>query len=475
MSAIVIFTGNNRELLGESLDLMAHRGEEKTIYETVDGYQMASVAGRAFSASKLRHSSSEGIAVIDGFLLSPSGSGWSEETVQLYRELGKRFLERLEGSFSLAVNDGKETIVARDPIGLKPLYYGLIGRETIFASELKAIAPYCDEVALFPPGHYFTREEGFKEYSTCREIIDSGEIATDKEKAIEDVRETLEDSIRKRLEVLNCEPSIFLSGGLDSSCIAASLKPFVGSFKTFTVGKSDGEDPGCARVVADHLGTEHLEYFYDLDEMLEVLPDVIYHLESFDPLLVRSSIPNFILSKLASENGCEFVFMGEGADELFAGYDYMKKIGAGEEIEAELLHITENGHRSGFQRDDRMALAHGIEYDVPFMDQEMLKLAFSIPIEWKLHGKDKTEKWILRKAFEDQLPHEIVWRRKKKFSIGAGSYNLMEKYAQETVSQEQFERDREKAGIRTKEESLYFNIFKEVYHCEGAIETVYRN
>ena len=166
------------------------------------------------------------------------------------------------------------------------------------------------------------------------------------------------------------------------------------------------------KVVADHLGTEHLEYFYDLDEMLKVLPDVIYHLESFDPLLVRSSIPNFILSKLASENGCEFVFMGEGADELFAWYDYMKKIESGEEIEAELLRITENGHRSGFQRDDRMALAHGIEYDVPFMDPDMLKLAFSIPVDWKLHGKDKTEKWILRKAFEDRLPDER-WRKRR--------------------------------------------------------------
>ncbi len=477
MSAIVLYTGQDSEVMNKALKTMVHRGESSTAIETEDGQLLGSIRGRAFSDGSLRFSSHEGSAIMDGFLISSDVNEpeWAREILRLYEDQGEGFLKDLEGPFALAVSTGGKTLIARDPLGLKPLYYGHIGQDMLFASELKAVSSVCSDVAVFPPGNFFTFDKGFQEYSTFDELINPEIDGVDRDQAIDNVRRTLENSVEKRLASIDCEPVVFLSGGLDSSCIAAVTSLHIDNLKTFTVGYNGGEDPEFARVVSEHLNTEHIEYLYDLEDMLQVLPEVIYHLESFDPLLVRSAIPNYIVSKLAAEKGFSFVFMGEGADELFAGYDYMKRMESGESVEAELLRITENAHLSGFLRDDRMALAHGLEYDVPFMDLDMLNLAFSLPLKWKMHGSEKVEKWILRKAFESELPDEVVWRKKEKFSAGAGSYDIMSEYAEKQISDSEFEANSDGATVRSKEELLYFRIFKEYFPCKGAIETVYQN
>jgi len=475
MSGIAVFFGDTREMAKVSLSLLEHRGSRTRVLETGQKIGMGAVVSRAFDYKMSVFEGDGEYVVFDGFLRNYPDSAWPEKIMELYKENGREFLKELDGSFALAIHTDKETLIARDPLGLKPLYYGYINGYLACTSEMKALAPFCNEVKIFPPGHYYSSLKGFERYSSFENLLSQEPYAKSEEEAMELLRNSLGEAVENRVSAINSDPIVFLSGGLDSSCIAAVASSLNGSLRTFTVGSRDGKDPKFAREVSEYLGTDHSEYTYDFKEMLGTLPEVIYHLESFDPPLVRSAIPNYIVAKMAAEEGSSFVFMGEGADELFAGYEYMKELPSAESIDEESMRITRNGYRSGFQRNDRMSLAFGIEFDVPFMDPSVVNLAFSIPADWKIHGPEKTEKWILRKAFESELPESVVWRKKSKFSVGSGSSHLMKEYAEEAISDTEFERERQNNGIRSKEELLYFRIFDEQFPCRGAVETVYRS
>jgi asparagine synthase (glutamine-hydrolysing) len=223
-----------------------------------------------------------------------------------------------------------------------------------------------------------------------------------------------------------------------------------------------------ARYTAKFLGTRHLEYVYTRQEMIDALRAVIYHLESFDPALVRSAIPNYFLAKLAGEH-VKVVLSGEGADELFSGYAYLRQFQSHTALRQELTRITGELHNRNLQRLDRITMAHGLEGRVPFLDRAFIELAFRVPVEYKLYGTDNIEKWILRKAFEEHLPAEVVWRAKEKFSRGAGSAHIFEQIADYEISTAQFTLEQqeifEETGhlIRSKEELYYYRIFRESF------------
>lgn len=384
----------------------------------------------------------------------------TEVILHLYEEYGFDCVEFLEGMFCFAVYDNGEIFIARDRIGIKPLYYGYQGETIFFASEYKALNE-CINIEEFPPGHIYTSKNGFSKYYSLPDMSDRSvdkniEIITKK------INLELTKAVEKRM-VSDVPVGVLLSGGLDSSIIAAILKRFSESLYTFATGIKDAPDLLAARKVADFLGTKHYEYIYDEEEMLKTLPDVIYHLESFDAPLVRSSIPCYFVSKLASDY-VKVILTGEGADELFSGYHYLKNFDLNN-INRELYRITANLHNSNLQRTDRMTMAHSVEARVPFLDPQFINLMFEVPPNLKIPDKNNVGKVLLRKAFEEYLPEEILWRKKAKFSEGAGSSGIIRNYIETKITDEELlsERIKSPLEIRSKEELLYLRIFSDYY------------
>lgn len=411
--------------------------------------------------------------VMDGCLFNEE-MGEDEEcayVMDLFQENGKDFLDQLEGAFAFALTDGKSLFVARDPYGIKPLYYGSRNDTTYFASEIKELAEVTKDINIFPPGHYYTSQKGFGRYEYGNG--EQEELGSKKEAAKTLKRITVE-AVRKRVSP-DCRAGILLSGGLDSSVIAAAARHAFNEVETYAVGLEGSPDLEAARKVASHLNAKHRECVYTEKDILKVLPEVIYYLESYDAPLVESAIANYFVSRMAAEAGCDSVLCGEGADELFAGYHYIKDFASEEAIEKELESIISIGHSMGFQRVDRMNAAHGLDSQMPFMDQEIVEFAQSTPLEWKLYGEEKLEKWILRKAFDGELPHEVTWRCKAQFSHGTGSNDIMEGISDRLISDREFQQAVENNRdilVRTKEEYLYYKIFKEFFPYDSAAEAV---
>ena len=286
----------------------------------------------------------------------------SESLVHLYEDFGSGLVEHLDGMFAFAVADGENLFLARDPIGIKPLYLGEAkDGSLIFASELKAFPPSCREIKEFPPGAYFHSNEGLKTFYTVP-VIEPQEAS--EEFYIHQIRETLEETVGKRL-MSDVPLGAFLSGGLDSSIIAALVRKHIDELHTFSVGVEGSRDLEAARLVSRHLDTIHHEYIIRPQEVLEKLPEIVYHLESFDQDLIRSSIPCYFTSRLASEH-VKVILTGEGADEIFAGYTYYKEIGEDDILHDELRRSIASLHNINLQRVDRMTMAHSIEGRVPF-------------------------------------------------------------------------------------------------------------
>lgn len=384
----------------------------------------------------------------------------AEAVLHLYEEVGEECVKHLDGMFAFAVYDaGKGLMLARDPLGIKPLYRGEYGGAICFASEIKALCNTVPNFSEFPAGHYYTTALGMQKYFS---IGDSVLQVDSQDKAVNGVRYYLREAVRKCL-ISDAPLGVFLSGGLDSSIIAALASKRMPGLKSFSVGMAESMDREYARLCANYLGTEHYELVYTQDDMLSALPQVIYHLESYDAALVRSAIPNYFLCKLAGGH-IKVVLSGEGADELFGGYHYLKGLDD-EALSRELVEITESLHNTSLQRCDRMPMAHGIEARAPFLDMDMLKFAFSMPLKYKMSG-DGTEKWVLREAFKDDLPKEVVCRQKSKFSEGCGSSNVLAALAAEAISDKEFERERTIASgrvIPSKEELIYYRVFEECF------------
>ena len=382
----------------------------------------------------------------------------TEVVLSLYVKLGPRCLGLLDGMFSLAILGRDELFLARDALGIKPLYYSKCDGWLYFASEAKALIPLRRKITEFPPGYWYRSGSGFHRY------FDLEDWTAESLGGIEPltaVRSSLETAVEERL-VSDVPVGVFLSGGVDSSIIASIMKKRVEDLHSFAVGMPGGPDLGFARSVADYLGTEHHERIFTEADMVKALPEIVYHLETFDFALVRSAIANYFVAELASRY-LKVVLAGEGADEVYSGYHYLKEISKADRPK-ELLRITAALHNLNLQRVDRMTMAHGLEARVPYLDLDHVRVAFRVPATLKQRGG--VEKWVLREAFDGALPKDVVWRTKEKFSRGAGSAGVFEKIAGDEISDAAFEREREVDGglkLRSKEELYYYRVFKEFF------------
>ncbi|MBN1451064.1 MAG: hypothetical protein JW963_08630 [Anaerolineales bacterium] len=361
--------------------------------------------------------------------------------------------------FALAAVSANGLFLARDMLGVKPLYYGELDGSLAFASEVKALLTVTKDVHEFPPGTWYTPEDGFKSFGKVK----SGKLPyTDVDKIASELRLKLEQAIIRR--AASDEMGTWLSGGVDSSAIAALARPHVRVLHSFVSGVEGAPDVDYGGQMAEFLGTEHHVLIVTLEDLLAALPEVIYHLESFDALLVRSSITNYLTSKMVSDY-VGVVYSGEGGDELFAGYDYIKDLPT-KKIPEECEDIVMRLHNTALQRVDRSAQAHGVVPFIPFTDREVVDYALNIPPEFKVYrnGGAPVEKWILRKAVEDIVPESVLWRPKAKFWQGAGVQELLSEYAESTVSDADFQRERILPNgwkLNSKEELMYYRIFKE--------------
>ncbi len=410
----------------------------------------------------------------------------SEVIVHLYEKYGYGFVDMLDGDFAFVVACGKDFIAGRDPIGVKPLYYGEDEEGALwFASEMKVLADSCVSFQAFPPGHYYTPSTGFVQYykpewylaEKCKE---DGDVVK--------VRKALIAATKKRL-MADVPLGVLLSGGLDSSLtssIAARLLKEQGkSLHSFSIGlDADAPDLKAAKKVADFLGTIHHELYFSIEEGLAILKKLVWHLETYDVTSIRASTPMYFLSKGITDTGIKVVLSGEGADEIFGGYLYFKNAPSDKDFQEETIRRVKRLSTADCLRADKSTMAHGLEARVPFLDKEFLKTAMEIEAKYKMPSyHDGIEKHILRKAFDTPedpfLPEEILWRQKEQFSDGVG-YSWIDsliEYATSQVSDVQMEAAHLKYPVNTpvtKEAYFYREIFHEFYPQESAAKSVKR-
>ena len=392
----------------------------------------------------------------------------TEILLPLYQNFGPQLLQKIDGMFSFILAKDGEFFVARDPLGVKPLYYAQSEEGLFFASEIKALIDHSEQIKEFPPGHYYHQDEGLQQYYSLPE---PDVFLEDVDIILEKIRQGLSNSVRKRL-MSDVPVGVFLSGGLDSSIIAALMKQEVSQLHSFAAGFPNSPDLKAARLVSEYLGTIHHEYIYSEAEMLSVLSKVIYHFESYDPAWLRSCIPTYLISSLASQY-VKVVLGGDGADELFAGYSYLADYNDGKTLDRELRFLMNKFHHCNLQKLDRMTMAHGLEARVPFLDIDFVEMALTIEPNLKLHRSFGIEKYLLRKAFEDYLPSEIVWRDKMEFAHGCASSKVLEAHAEATISDQDFAQECSQGElISNKEELLYYRIFKKHFSDSNAANLV---
>ena len=393
-----------------------------------------------------------------------------EVALQLYEDQGWRAFEQLWGTFALVITaqDGRFA-VARDVLGIAPLYWARRGETVLFASELAAFdEDWRAEVEPFPPGHAWTPEEGLisgAPFPGAAPVLLQSRAPEEEPPpwVFDALRETIVRSVEVALDA-GVPVGVLLSGGVDSSivvAVAAHLARKQGrTLPTFAVGLQGSSDLAAARLVAEHWGTEHHELIYTADDAVELVPRIITELESFDPTLVHSAVPHFLVSELASRH-VKVVLAGEGADELFAGYAHYGRHTSGAELHEELVETLEGMHIGGLQRVDRMAGAHGIEPRLPFLDLDVVELALALPPEWKLIGPDRPAKWMLRRAFDGWLPDEVLWRRKEQFGEGTGMNDVLREHYEATVTEQDLQAaaDELDPPLRTREELAYYRMF----------------
>ena len=408
----------------------------------------------------------------------------SEVIVHLYEKFGYDFVDMLDGDFAFVVIDGDDYIAGRDPLGVKPLYYGMDERGRMyFASEMKPIADQCKTFSTFPPGHYYTPSTGFVKYYQP-EYEDF--TKADKELDLSLIREKLTEATRKRL-MSDVPIGVLLSGGLDSSLtssIAARLLKEKGKeLHSFSIGlDADAPDAKAARKVAEFLGTKHHEVHFTIEQGIDILDKLIWHLETYDVTSVRASTPMYFLSKAITDLGVKVVLSGEGADEIFGGYLYFRNAPSTVDFQKETIERVQKLFTADLLRADKSTMAHGLEARVPFLDKAFLDAAMLIKGEEKQPKTyDGVEKYILRKAFDTPedpyLPAEVLWRQKEQFSDGVG-YSWIDTlidFCSSQVTDEQMDSAAELFPYNTpatKEAYYYRTIFNKYYPQVSAAQTV---
>jgi len=415
-----------------------------------------------------------------------------EVILPLFEKYGPNFLDKLNGIFAFAIYDSKkdEYFVARDHMGIIPLYIGWDNKDVFYvSSELKALEGQCSKIELFPPGNYlFNSDNNFK--SWYKRDWEDFENVKDLKSNIEKLRESLENAVHRQL-MSDVPYGVLLSGGLDSSITSAIAKKYSQKriesndkqpawwpqLHSFSVGLKGSPDLVAAKKVADHIGTIHHEIIFTIQEGLDAVKDVIYNLETYDITTVRASTPMYLMARVIKSMGIKMVLSGEGADELFGGYLYFHKAPSAKDFHEETVRKLKKLHMYDCLRANKSLAAWGVEGRVPFLDKEFIDIAMSLNPKDKMINNERMEKWILRKAFEDYLPDEILWRQKEQFSDGVG-YNWIDSlkdFVSEFISDKDMADAKIKFPIKppqTKEEYYYRSLFSKHFPSNTAAMSV---
>lgn len=477
MSGIAgIMKGNAQKAVSAMLERIGHRGP--------DGREVVGLDRAVFGAVRLTLEPSDSagplsrngrLAVWDGEFYGfddiREGSGSRAATdlewvLEGYEKEGPSVFAKLDGPFAVALLDGDDLVLARDALGQAPLYYGRVEGRLSFASEIKGLQEVTADVRPFPPGHVLRRGELEPLPRPAAPTL----TEKDPELLAAELLRLLERAIERRVAGVP-RMGVWLSGGLDSSVLAALAASGGRPVSTFSAGLAGAPDLAFARQVASHLGTEHRERLLTIDEMLEVLPRVIYHLESFDAPLVRSSIANYLVAGAAAAE-VRTVLSGEGGDELFAGYSFLKNR-TEDSLRAGLAEAQAALHNTALQRVDRMAAAHGTRARPGFLDTAVVAYANALPGAVKVHGPEQTEKWILRQAIRGKLPDEVADRPKEKFWSGSGISDKLAEVADREIGDDAFARERELGPghvLRSKEDLYCYRIFRRWFPRVNVLE-----
>jgi asparagine synthase (glutamine-hydrolysing) len=415
-----------------------------------------------------------------------------EVILPLYLDKGPSFLDELNGIFAFALYDERtgDYMIARDHIGIVPLYMGHDKSGNFYvASELKALEGVCNTLEEFPPAHFKFGNEGKLTRWHEREWT-SYEAVKDNPADVTELRQSLEAAVHRQL-MSDVPYGVLLSGGLDSSVISAIAKKYAAmrietddsqpawwpQLHSFAIGLEGSPDLAAANKAASHIGTIHHEIHYTLEEGLDAIRDVIYHLETYDVTSVRASTPMYLLARVIRSMGIKMVLSGEGADEIFGGYLYFHKAPNAKEFHEETVRKLSRLHLYDCLRANKSLAAWGVEGRVPFLDKEFLDVAMRLNPKEKMAGNGRIEKWIVRKTFEDYLPESIAWRQKEQFSdgVGYGWIDTLKKVAAEKVTDEMMSSAKYRFPVNTpmsKEEYHYRSIFSEHYPSDQAAACV---
>ena len=415
-----------------------------------------------------------------------------EVILALYEKKGINFLNDLNGIFAFALYDSSNDkyLIARDHMGIIPLYMGW-DKDDIFyiSSELKSLEGVCDKIELFPPGHYLESSSMNLVKWYDPEWV-SYEHVKDSETSIKAIHDSLSAAVKRQL-MSDVPYGVLLSGGLDSSITSALAKKFASKriesndkqdawypqLHSFSVGLKDAPDLKAARIVADHIGTIHHEINFTVQEGIDAIRDVIYHLETYDITTIRASTPMYLIARAIKSLGIKMVLSGEGADELFGGYLYFHKAPNAKEFHEETVRKLDKLHQYDCLRANKSLAAWGIEGRVPFLDKEFIDVAMNINPEDKMIKNGRIEKWVLREAFKDYLPESVLWRQKEQFSDGVG-YSWIDSL-KDLVSKEVSDNNLENASKiypintpRNKEEYYYRSIFNNHFPSDASAMSV---
>ena len=478
-----IYVGKTAILAHERLSIVDPKSGSQPL-KTADGKVILAVNGEIYNHRQIRDR-------YEGKYDFLTGSD-CEVILALYRDKGINFLEDLSGIFAFALYDEEndEYLIARDPIGVIPLYIGHdIDGHLCVASELKALEGWSTDYEVFLPGHYYSSKTKKMTRWYTRDWKDYS-VVKDSKLGAKDIREALESAVKRQL-MSDVPYGVLLSGGLDSSIISAIAKKYSAmrvetdstqqawwpQLHSFAVGLKGAPDLAAARKVADYIGTVHHEINYTVQEGLDAIRDVIYYIETYDVTTVRASTPMYLLARVIKSMGIKMVLSGEGADEIFGGYLYFHKAPNAQAFHEETVRKLSKLYLYDCLRANKSLSAWGVEGRVPFLDKEFLDVAMSLNPQDKMAGNGKIEKHILRKAFEDMLPAEVCWRQKEQFSDGVGYswIDSLKRITSEAVTDEMMATAKERFPVNTpmnKEEYYYRTIFEEHFPSRAAALTV---
>ena len=477
-----IFSNDNVILAHERLAIVDPKSGKQPLYG-VDGRYVLAANGEIYNHKELRK------LVPDYKFLTESDC---EVIIALYDKFGLEFVDKMNGIFGFVIYDSLENeyFVSRDHMGIIPLYVGWSSDEVFYvSSELKSLEGICDKIEIFPPGNYYSSKT--KKYvSWYKRDWMTFENVKSNNTSIEDLKKGLEDAVHRQL-MSDVPYGVLLSGGLDSSITSALAKKFSKNrietddkseawypqLHSFSVGLEGSPDLKAAKLVSEHIGSIHHEITFTIQEGLDAIKDVIYHIETYDVTTVRASTPMYLMARVIKSMGIKMVLSGEGADEIFGGYLYFHKAPSAEEFHKETVRKLDKLYQYDCLRANKSLAAWGIEGRVPFLDKEFMDIAMRINPADKMINSERMEKWVVRKAFEDYLPSEVAWRQKEQFSDGVGYswIDSLKKLVDDQISDEEFSNASKRFPFQTpmnKEEYYYRSIFVEHFPSKTASSTV---